>query len=81
MRFRFALVALLMVAGPGCAALGGPQAQSSGPIKLGMVTSLPGMLLRAPAVFSYAVYGLVLVLMMWRLPQGVVPAIQRRLPS
>jgi branched-chain amino acid transport system permease protein len=43
--------------------------------------TLPGMPLRAPAVFSYAVYGLVLVLIMLRLPQGVVPAIQRRLPS
>jgi branched-chain amino acid transport system permease protein len=38
--------------------------------------TLPGMPLRAPAVFSYAVYGLVLVLMMLRLPQGVVPAIE-----
>ena len=38
--------------------------------------TLPGMPLRAPAVFSYAVYGLVLVLIMLRLPQGVVPAIQ-----
>lgn len=35
-------VALAFVAGTGCAALGGPQAQSSGPIKIGMVTSLTG---------------------------------------
>jgi branched-chain amino acid transport system permease protein len=38
--------------------------------------TLPGMPLRAPAIFSYAVYGLVLVLIMLRLPQGVVPAIE-----
>ena len=43
--------------------------------------TLPGMPLRAPAVFSYAVYGLVLVLVMLRLPEGVVPALRRRLPS
>jgi branched-chain amino acid transport system permease protein len=38
--------------------------------------TLPGMPLRAPAIFSYAVYGLVLVLVMLRLPQGIVPPIQ-----
>jgi branched-chain amino acid transport system permease protein len=38
--------------------------------------TLPGMPLRAPAIFSYAVYGLVLVLIMLRLPQGIVPSIQ-----
>jgi branched-chain amino acid transport system permease protein len=37
------------------------------------VGTLPGMPLRAPAVFSYAVYGLVLVGIMLWLPQGVVP--------
>jgi branched-chain amino acid transport system permease protein len=36
--------------------------------------TLPGMPLRAPAVFSYAVYGLILVGIMLALPQGVVPA-------
>ena len=36
--------------------------------------TLPGMPLRAPAVFSYAVYGLILVSIMLALPQGVVPA-------
>jgi branched-chain amino acid transport system substrate-binding protein len=39
---RYTLLALLVVASSGCAALGGPQAQQSGPIKLGMVTSLTG---------------------------------------
>jgi branched-chain amino acid transport system permease protein len=42
------------------------------------VGTLPGMPLHAPAVFSYAVYGLVLVLILLLLPQGLVPAIQRR---
>jgi branched-chain amino acid transport system permease protein len=42
------------------------------------VGTLPGMPLHAPAVFSYAVYGLVLVLVLLLLPQGLVPAIQRR---
>jgi branched-chain amino acid transport system permease protein len=40
--------------------------------------TLPGMPLHAPAVFSYAVYGLVLVLILL-LPQGLVPALQARL--
>jgi len=47
--------------------------------------TLPGMPLRAPAVFSYAVYGLILVGIMLALPQGVVPAaaraLSRRKPS
>jgi branched-chain amino acid transport system permease protein len=38
--------------------------------------TLGGMPLRAPAIFSYAVYGLALVLVMLRLPQGVVPTIE-----
>src|SRR5437868_13238981 len=37
------------------------------------VGTLPGMPLRAPAVFSYAVYGLVLVGIMLALPRGVLP--------
>jgi branched-chain amino acid transport system permease protein len=37
------------------------------------VGTLPGMPLRAPAVFSYAVYGLVLAGIMLWLPQGLVP--------
>ena len=41
--------------------------------------TLQGMPLHAPAIFSYAVYGLVLVLVLLLLPQGVVPAIQARL--
>ncbi|MDQ6671141.1 MAG: branched-chain amino acid ABC transporter permease [Chloroflexota bacterium] len=39
--------------------------------------TIPGMPLRAPAVFSYAVYGLILVAVMLVLPGGVVPAIVR----
>ncbi len=46
---------------------------------LSAVGTLPGMPLHAPAVFSYAVYGLVLVLVLLLLPQGLVPAIQARL--
>lgn len=42
------------------------------------VGTLPGMPLHAPAVFSYAVYGLVLVLVLLFLPEGLVPAVQRR---
>ena len=47
MRVRRHLSGVLALAGlsllaTACAALGGPQAQSSGPIKLGMVTSLTG---------------------------------------
>jgi branched-chain amino acid transport system permease protein len=38
--------------------------------------TLPGMPLRAPAVFSYAVYGLILVTIMLALPRGVVPVVQ-----
>ena len=43
------------------------------------IGTLPGMPLHAPAVFSYAVYGLVLVLILLLLPQGLLPAIQARL--
>jgi branched-chain amino acid transport system permease protein len=38
--------------------------------------TLPGMPLRAPAVFAYAVYAAILVGVMLGLPKGVVPAIQ-----
>ena len=38
--------------------------------------TLPGMPLRAPAIFSYAVYGLVLVVVVLALPRGVVPAVR-----
>jgi branched-chain amino acid transport system permease protein len=41
------------------------------------VGTAPGMPLRAPAIFSYAVYGLILAGVMLLLPQGVVPALQR----
>lgn len=37
--------------------------------------TLPGMPLRAPAVFSYAVYGLILVAVVLLLPRGVVPSL------
>jgi branched-chain amino acid transport system permease protein len=40
------------------------------------VGTIPGMPLRAPAVFSYAVYGLILIGIMLLLPQGVLPALQ-----
>ncbi len=43
------------------------------------IGTLPGMPLHAPAVFSYAVYGLILVLILLLLPQGIVPAIRARL--
>jgi branched-chain amino acid transport system permease protein len=43
------------------------------------VGTAPGMPLRAPAIFSYAVYGLILAGVMLLLPQGVVPAVQRLL--
>jgi branched-chain amino acid transport system permease protein len=38
--------------------------------------TLPGMPLRAPAVFSYAVYAVILIGIMLGLPGGVVPALQ-----
>jgi branched-chain amino acid transport system substrate-binding protein len=44
MRQRLAalICSLILSASLGCSALGGPQAQSSGPIKIGMVSSLTG---------------------------------------
>ena len=41
-RLPAALAIFVLCASTACAALGGPQAQSSGPIKIGMVTSLTG---------------------------------------
>jgi branched-chain amino acid transport system permease protein len=41
--------------------------------------TVPGMPLRAPAIFSYAVYGLILVGIMLALPSGILPALRRRL--
>jgi branched-chain amino acid transport system permease protein len=38
--------------------------------------TVPGMPLRAPAIFSYAVYGLILILVMLLLPQGLVPGLR-----
>jgi branched-chain amino acid transport system permease protein len=43
--------------------------------------TLPGMPLRAPAIFSYAVYGLILVGVMLALPGGIVPAVRAALRS
>jgi branched-chain amino acid transport system permease protein len=43
--------------------------------------SQPGMPLHAPAELNYAVYGLVLILVMLFLPEGVVPATRRRFAS
>jgi branched-chain amino acid transport system permease protein len=39
--------------------------------------TLPGMPLRAPAIFSYTVYGAILVGIMLGLPHGVVPTLAR----
>lgn len=44
---------------------------------LGGLGTMPGMPLRAPAIFAYAVYGLILVVVVLALPQGVVPAVRR----
>ncbi|HEV7664081.1 MAG TPA: branched-chain amino acid ABC transporter permease [Chloroflexota bacterium] len=41
--------------------------------------TLPGMPVRAPAVFAYAVYGLILVSIMLLLPHGIVPALRARI--
>jgi branched-chain amino acid transport system permease protein len=46
---------------------------------LASIGTLSGMPLHAPAIFSYAVYGLVLVAVLLLLPQGLVPALQARL--
>ena len=48
---------------------------------LNVVGALPGMPAYAPSVLSYAVYALVLILVVLFLPQGLVPAITRRLPK
>ena len=42
------------------------------------IGSQPGMPLHAPAELNYAVYGLVLILVMIFLPEGVVPAVRSR---
>ena len=41
----------------------------------------PGLPKTLPAVLSYAVYGVALLLVMLLLPEGLLPAIQRRLPG
>ncbi|MET8001026.1 branched-chain amino acid ABC transporter permease [Nonomuraea glycinis] len=48
---------------------------------LNIVGALPGMPTYAPSVLSYAVYALVLILVVLFLPQGLLPALTRRLPA
>jgi branched-chain amino acid transport system permease protein len=48
---------------------------------LNIVGALPGMPSYAPSVLSYAVYALVLILVVLFLPQGLLPALTRRLPE
>ncbi|MFB4266680.1 branched-chain amino acid ABC transporter permease [Nonomuraea sp. GTA35] len=48
---------------------------------LDMLASLPGMPTYAPSVLSYAVYALVLIVVVLFMPHGLVPAISRRLPE
>ncbi|WP_336204433.1 branched-chain amino acid ABC transporter permease [Nonomuraea sp. LPB2021202275-12-8] len=47
---------------------------------LNTVGALPGMPTYAPSVLSYAVYALVLIVVVLFLPHGLLPAITRRLP-
>ncbi|MGR6922283.1 branched-chain amino acid ABC transporter permease [[Actinomadura] parvosata] len=48
---------------------------------LDRLASLPGMPSYAPSVLSYAVYALVLVVVVLFMPHGLVPAVSRRLPE
>jgi branched-chain amino acid transport system permease protein len=48
---------------------------------LNIVGALPGMPSYAPSVLSYAVYALVLIIVVLFLPQGLLPALTRRLPA
>ncbi len=48
---------------------------------LNVVGALPGMPTYAPSVLSYAVYALVLILVVLFLPQGLLPTLTRRLPA
>lgn len=43
--------------------------------------TLPGMPARAPEILSYAAYGLVLVVILLLLPQGLVPALRSKLSA
>ncbi|MEV0614058.1 branched-chain amino acid ABC transporter permease [Nonomuraea sp. NPDC050404] len=47
---------------------------------LDLLAALPGMPTYAPSVLSYAVYALVLIVVVLFMPHGLVPAISRRLP-
>jgi branched-chain amino acid transport system permease protein len=48
---------------------------------LGTLGSQPGMPRTAPAILSYAIYALVLIVVMLFLPQGVLPAVTARLDA
>lgn len=48
---------------------------------LGTLGSQPGMPRTAPAILSYAIYALVLIVVMLFLPQGVLPAVTARLET
>ncbi|MGW3344513.1 branched-chain amino acid ABC transporter permease [Nonomuraea rubra] len=48
---------------------------------LDLLASLPGMPTYAPSVLSYAVYALVLIVVVLFMPHGLVPAVSRRLPD
>ncbi|HEX6549019.1 MAG TPA: branched-chain amino acid ABC transporter permease [Candidatus Dormibacteraeota bacterium] len=73
---------LVMASVGGVAVVWGPVIGSASIYVLAQVLqslgSEPGMPLHAPAELNYAVYGLVLILVMLFLPEGVVPAIRRR---
>ena len=73
---------LVMASVGGVAVVGGPVVGAAGIYLLAQVLqwlgSRRGMPLHAPAELNYSVYGLVLVLVMLFLPQGVVPALRAR---
>jgi branched-chain amino acid transport system permease protein len=73
---------LVMAAVGGVAVVYGPVVGTATIFLLAQVLqsigSQPGMPLHAPAELNYAVYGLVLILVMLFLPEGLVPAIRRR---
>jgi branched-chain amino acid transport system permease protein len=73
---------LVMAAVGGVAVVWGPVVGTVTVFLLAQVLqtlgSQPGMPLHAPAELNYAVYGLVLILVMLFLPEGVVPAVRSR---
>jgi branched-chain amino acid transport system permease protein len=72
---------LIMAAVGGAGSIWGPVVGAAAIYLLGQALqsagTLPGMPLHAPAVFSYALYGVALILILLLLPQGVLPALQR----